>query len=580
MADLPASLQRRERFDLKALYDTSHLLSSSLDQDFVLDSLLFTGMSKLLVSRGAVLLYDPVEGAYRVAAVKGIKDLNRNDLLVIDELPPSSKQVEVPASLAEFRLHLLLPIVFGNHDLGYLALGSKATGGEFTMSELAFIKSLINISSPAVHNSIMVEELKQANLDLAAKIQELDTLFDLSQEFNSTMDRDRLVRLLSLSLMGQLLVRQHLFLLKPIDDDPATQTAPHEGFEVVAAQGVDTDLLTDSLRKRLCSIDGIQLLDDPLSDESKTWADLRELGIVLILPLNQQKRLCGVLCLGPKMTGQPYQPDDVEFLQSLGNLALVSIRNTYLMEEQVEKRRMENEMLIARDIQKRLLPQSIPSLAELDIAAEAQPSRLVGGDYFEVRELDGNRVLAAVADVSGKGMPAALLMANVQACLHVLFPMEMSLDEAVGRINRVICENTDPDRFITFFAGIFDISNRTLRYVNAGHNPPYLVRAEGCVETLETGGLLLGVFSGAPYEVGTVELGPQDVVVLFTDGVTESLNPDQEEFGEDRLVECLIRNRGRSSREILEAIRTEVERFTGPRLSLDDDLTMVVVKSL
>lgn len=579
MPDLVTRTQHKDRFDLKALYDTSRLLSSSLDRDFVLDSLLFTAMSKLLVPRGAIFLFDPLENGYRVAAAKGLPDLQRNDLLRFDITPSGDGEITLPDSLKQLRLALVLPITFGSRDLGIVALGPKATGGVFETAELDFIRSLINISSPAVHNSIMVEELKQANRDLDAKIQQLNTLFDLSQEFNATMDRDRLVRLLSLALMGQLLVRQHVFMLKPIDTEDENGRPAYEQFEIVAAQGIEARNITETLRERLCGQDEILLLEDPLPENQQHWADLRSIGIVLVLPLRQQGQLCGVLCLGPKMTGQPYLPDDVEFLQSLGNLALVSIRNSYLLEDQVEKRRLEEEMRLARRIQMRLLPQDVPQIPAVEIAAAAQPSRLVGGDYFDVKVLGDNRSLAAIADVTGKGMPASLLMANLQACLHVLFPMDMTLEEATGRINRVICENTDFDKFITYFHGIVEGDERVFRYVNAGHNPPYLVRAGGDVHMLEEGGLLLGVMASSTYEMGRINLEPEDVIVMFTDGVTEAMNRAQEEFGEDRLVECIVSNRHRPAHEILKAIRADVDAFTGPRAVLDDDITLVVIKA-
>lgn len=570
---------RRERFDLKALYDTSRLLSSSLDRDFVLDSLLFTAMSKLMVSRGMIMLYDPLEAGFRVAASKGIGEVSRGDLLKIEAAVSDDVGEAIPASLARYKIALCLPITFGGRDLGIVALGKKALGGEFEREELDFIRSLINISSPAVHNSIMVEELKQANRDLDAKIQQLNTLFDLSQEFNATMDRERLVRLLSLALMGQLLVRQHVFMLKPTDDENELAAPLHERFQVVATQSVHTRDISDVLRERLCGLDEILLLDEQLDEQHQEWKDLHQLGLVLVLPLRQQGELCGVLCLGPKMTGQPYQPDDVEFLFSLGNLALVSIRNSYLLEAQVEKRRLEEEMRLARRIQTRLLPQHVPQIPAVEIAAAAQPSRAVGGDYFDVKELGENRAIVAIADVTGKGMPASLLMANLQACLHVLFPMEMTLIEATERMNRVICENTDFDKFITYFHGIVEGNDRSFRYVNAGHNPPYLVRANGDVETLETGGLLLGVMADSQYSLGRIELQPDDVIVMFTDGVTEAMNRDQEEYAEERLIECILNNRGSSANDILAAIRADVTRFTGPRAILDDDITILVVKA-
>lgn len=576
MPDL-TTRSRRERFDLKALYETSRLLSSSLDQDFVLDSLLFTAMSKLLVARGMILLFDPLEDAYRVAAAKGTAGVTRNQLLRFRCPPSVDGSIEVPEALTEHRIALCLPIVVGSRDLGVVALGAKATGRPFDDEELDFIRSLINICSPAVHNSIMVEELKQANRDLDGKIQLLDTLFDLSQEFNATMDRDRLARLLSLALMGQLLVRQHLFLLKPTDEVQDDRPL-HEQFEIVISQGLEQRTVSTELLKRMCEIDELILLDDDVSTGSEGWPELRELGLILILPLHHQGELCGILALGPKMTGQAYQPDDVEFLYALGNLALVSIRNSYLLEAQVESRRLEEEVRLARQIQTRLLPQSIPHIPGAEVAARATPSRFVGGDFFDVKMLDDGRLLTAIADVTGKGVPAAMLMAHLQACLHVLFPMDMTLVEATGRINRVICENTDFDKFITYFHGIIEGDERRFKYVNAGHNPPFFVRRDGRVETLETGGLLFGVLADAPYELGEVYFEPGDVLTLYTDGVTEAMDDAEEEFGEDRLEQCIVRNRERSAAEILEAIEADVRKFTGPRASFDDDLTLVVVR--
>jgi phosphoserine phosphatase RsbU/P len=571
MPDTLSREQRHERFDLRALYDTSRLLSSSLDQDFVLDSLLLTSMSKLLVTRGMVLLFDPLLNKHRVAAVKGVAGITRGEHIHISE----SSVDDIPTELAEHRLSIALPITYGTRELGMVALGDKATRGDFSIGELDFIRSLINISAPAVHNAIMVEELKLANRDLDAKIQQLNTLFDLSQEFNATIERDRLVRLLSLALMGQMLIRKHLFLLKPVDAEDGLEGI--DSFEIVTMQGVVKGDVGEDLRDRLCQLDTLVLLDEELNDGD--WAELRTLGMVMALPLKQQGQLCGVLCLGPKMTGQPYGPDDIEFLSALGNLALVSIRNSYLVESQIEKRRLEEEMQLARQIQTRLLPQSLPSIASADVAAAAIPSRMVGGDFYDVRALKGNRFLTAVADVTGKGVPASLLMANLQAALHVLFPMDMSLAEATERINNVICENTDFDKFITYFHGIYEGDTGRFKYVNAGHNPPYVIRSDGSVETLEAGGLLLGVMSGVPYEMGEIDLAAGDVVCMFTDGVTEAMDPYKEEYGEERLIACLSSHRGQSAAQILDAVKKDVADFTGPQPILDDDLTIVVLKA-
>lgn len=571
-------VQRTERFDLRALYESSRLLSASLDLDFVLDSLLLTALSKLLVTRGVVLLYDPLTSEHRAAAVKGIPGLVRGDRLRLGKVPPGRllRGTEVPEPLAEHRIALVLPVSFGHREIGLIGLGKKATGQPFEAAELEFLQSLIHISSAAVHNSLMVEELKQANRDLDGKIQQLNTLFDLSQEFNATLDRGRLVKLLSFALMGQMLVGKYLFLLRHPHTVETAAGTDEVDFRVIAAKGVAEPELEPELIRRLCCQEELVLLQG--EEAAPEWEGLRRRGLSLVLPLLQHGSTCGALCLGPKMTGQPYGPDDVEFLSALGHLAFVSIQNSHLVEEQIEKERLEEEMRLAREIQERLLPQEIPTLPGIEVATLARPSRFVGGDYLDVIKLEGPRLLLAVADVTGKGMPAALLMANLQACLHVLGPIDITLEDATARINRVICDNTGFDRFITFFHGIYDAERGRFIYVNAGHNPPMLVRADGEVELLEQGGLLLGVMRGASYERGTVALCPGDAVVLFTDGVTEAMSPDEEEYGEKRLQEVLLAHHGASAQAILDAVYADVRRFTDDAPVLSDDLTMIVLK--
>ncbi len=596
MPDAASSSARTDRFDLRALYETSQLLSRSLDLEFVLNSLLLTVMSKVLTTRGVVLMADPLASGYRISAAKGSTRLEKGSVLELPSFPQDAVLVDgdVPEALKRHAMKLAVPICFGPREIGLLAVGGKATAEPFTAFELEFVRSLVNMSSTAVHNSLMVEELKLANRDLDAKVQELNTLFDLSQEFNAAIDRDRVARLLSFALMGQLLVSRHLFVLR-------RNRGPNEAPEVfvTSSKGVSDDLEPE-LTRRLCELDELLLLEEGSaavqgdgsaavtgdgaaalrSHGDGAWGRLEDRGLVIALPLKHQGRPCGALCLGSKRTGQPYTPGDVEFLSALGNLALVSIQNSFLVEEQIEKERLEEEMRLARRIQERLFPQVLPALEGYDIAALAEPSRLVGGDYYDVVALEGGRLLVAIADVTGKGVPASLLMANLQASLHVMLPMDLSIEEAVGHVNRVICENTDYDKFITFFVAIVHGAAGTMDYVNAGHNPPLLVRRGGAVDPLERGGLLLGVMKNAQYDRGTVELGPGDVVTLFTDGVTEAMSPDGEEYREDRLEAVLMEHRLDAASDILAIVREDVASFTGSATELSDDLTMVIFKRL
>lgn len=564
-------LSRTERFDLLALHETSRLLSGSLDLEFVLNNLLLTAMSKLLVARGVVLLEDPVAQAWRVAAVKGVPGVKSGSMFRFS-FSGEAEVVQggaVPAALAEKKIGLLLPLQAAHRQIGWVGLGAKLAG-TFSEEEIRFLQSLVHMSAAAVQNAVMVEELQQANRDLDGKIQELNTLFDLSQAFAGTLDRDQLVKLLSFALMGQLLVRRHLFLLR--------RTAPGKDgclMEVVVAKGLTNLVLGADLDARLCCLDTLMRLDEAGFDP--VFQPFAEAGLHLVLPLRMQGETRGLLALGPKPTGQVYTPGDVEFLFALGNLALSAIQNTYLVEERIARERLEEDMRLARRIQEGLLPSSLPRVPGVEVAALSVPSRHVGGDYYDAALLQGGRLLMAIADVTGKGVPAALLMANLQAASHVLFPIDISLEDATSVINGVICENTDASKFITFFHGIYHPETRRFDYINAGHNPPVVVRSAGHLEKLEEGGLLLGVMKGMPYGKGSVQLEVGDVVVMFTDGVTEAMNAAEEEYDDARLEALLPTIRSLGAQEMLDVIHEDVRKFIGT-VPLGDDLTMVVMK--
>lgn len=563
-----------DRFDLRALFETSQLLSSSLELEFVLNNLLLTAMSKMLVTKGVALLFDPLASAYRVAASKGLAALDPGTELKIGRIDTDDPMLgdAVPEALAGHGVRLVFPVAFGHREIGLIGLGSKFTKQPFEDRELEFMASLVNMSSAAVHNSLMVEELKQANRDLDGKVQQLNTLFDLSQEFNATVDRKRLVKLLTFALMGQMMVTKHVFMIRSVTGEGDNGS----GMHIVTAKGIRKEELDAETIESMCVQKDMILLED--DDENGDCANLRKKGFRLVLPIRVKGDTGAVLCLGPKMTGQAYQPDEIEFLYALGNLAFVSLTNSYLVEEQIEKERLEEEMRLAREIQERLQPRELPAMRTLDAASLALPSRHVAGDYFDAVRLDDDRMLYAIADVTGKGVPASLLMSNLQACLRVLAPLDISLEEATSHMNRVICENTGFDKFITYVHGIFDARDGSFMYVNAGHNPPTLVRSDGTIELLEVGGLLLGVMAGVPYEKGTVTLNEGDVLALFTDGVTEAMSPDNEEYGEERLEALLAENRTRPTAEIMRVLREDINEFTGHATVLSDDLTIIVLK--
>jgi len=243
-----------------------------------------------------------------------------------------------------------------------------------------------------------------------------------------------------------------------------------------------------------------------------------------------------------------------------------------------ERRAVEQELAVARRVQQDLLPKQPLAAGDLEISGTNLPCYAVGGDYFDYFPLADGRVAIAIGDVAGKGVPAALLMSKLQATLRGETSHEVTVPEVPERANRLLMESMEgSSKFVTFFYGALEPGTRRLRYSNAGHNPPYLLRADGKLELLETGGLLLGIFPHAKFDEGVIDLNPGDLLVLFTDGVTEAEDRHKGQFGEDRLIQLLRDARAGDARTIGDRICQEVLKFS-KGLQMADDLTVVVVK--
>jgi sigma-B regulation protein RsbU (phosphoserine phosphatase) len=241
----------------------------------------------------------------------------------------------------------------------------------------------------------------------------------------------------------------------------------------------------------------------------------------------------------------------------------------------LHQQEQEREITEAKAIQEKLLPRDLPQMPGYEIASAWQSARIVGGDYFDILPLDEKTLGLCIADVAGKGMPAALLMSNLQAAVRGLSSLSAAPHLLCARLNSIVCRNTDSDRFITFFYAQLDGTSRRLAYVNAGHNPPFVMRSDGSHERLRVGGAVLGVFDGRNYELGSAQLLPGDRVVLFTDGVTEACNSSGEEFGEVRLLRLLEDHRTLSADELQGKILAVVAEFSGGRRQ--DDRTLLVL---
>jgi sigma-B regulation protein RsbU (phosphoserine phosphatase) len=561
-------------FEHKALFEFSKVINSSLDLRFILSHILLTIMGKILSTKGMVVL-EKAKGKYAIEMVKGFPAELQNAELTIKRIPQSLFHVDkLRASqhpwlkpLKKHGVRILLPMFIADRPIGFLGFGERFSAKKLSTMEETYLRSLANISATAVEKSRTIIELQQVNRKLDRKIQELNTLFELGKEFGALLDPDKLIRLFVFSLLGQIGVSRYLISLRDRSDMK------------VAASRLDGPAPQSELLMMLTSERGATRVSDMVVKQA---VDVREtlhgLGLHVVVPMQTQGIAKGVVLLGEKLSKEEFNDSDLELVSSLSNLVMISLENARLFQEAIEKQKLEDELLIAREIQKGLLPSVIPTIAGIEIAAVNISSKQVGGDYYDVLPIDNHRYIIAIGDVSGKGTPAALLMANLQATIRALSPLGLPLNEFTQRVNELMCNNTGGNKFVTFFWGIIDESSKAMTYVNAGHNYPFLLHANGSVERLDKGGMILGVMKTAPpYEQETIRLHPGDLLVLFTDGVSEAMTKDSVEYGENRLEELLPTIRHLSAHEITEEIYKDVQRHTkgAPQ---SDDITMMVVK--
>lgn len=347
-----------------------------------------------------------------------------------------------------------------------------------------------------------------------------------------------------------------------------------------AAKGSSFEIST-TVRDRVMNHKESLLIQDVELDENlRLQASIvaQSIRSVLAVPLQAKKRVIGLLYLDSTNTIRPFTREDLNLLTVLANIAAIRIENARLTEVEEHERLLARELAQAAEIQQSLLPKSVPALPGLEVAAFSAPCRSVGGDHYDFYERAGGKLTLMVGDVSGKGMPAALLMSSLQARIQVLIEEEIDLALLVTRLNRIISSNCPGNRFITFFICEVDPVSGNVTFVNAGHNPPLLIRGGGDVERLSGGGIILGILGRAAYTQHTCKMNDGDILVIFTDGVTEAQKPgNEEEFGEDRMVEAIQSVRGGTVAAMIEHVKQSVAAFAGS-VTATDDFTLVLAR--
>lgn len=307
---------------------------------------------------------------------------------------------------------------------------------------------------------------------------------------------------------------------------------------------------------------------------------LQGIRSVLAVPLSvDESNVFGLIYADSPTYESTFKEEHLDILTTLASVASIRVENASLMDERFNRERMERELELATEIQQRFQPSGPPKIEGYDFQGVSFSCYEIGGDYYDFIPRDDGQMLVALGDVSGKGTAAALLMSSLHAAMHAQVTAKTPLEDMVVSINKYLSENTPANRFITLFTAELNIVNGALKFINAGHNPPLIARADGSIEQLASGGLPLGLMPFAEYEVGSAQLGSGDVLVIYSDGVSEANNLDEDEFGMDRLTAVISANVNRSASGIRDKVESALSEFTGTAAP-NDDITLVIVKKL
>jgi serine phosphatase RsbU (regulator of sigma subunit)/pSer/pThr/pTyr-binding forkhead associated (FHA) protein len=304
----------------------------------------------------------------------------------------------------------------------------------------------------------------------------------------------------------------------------------------------------------------------------------QQIHSLMAVPLQTRDDVIGLIYVDSRLFVREFTPDDLNLLTVLANVAAIRIDHEQHRELQRQEQRRTRDLEQAAEIQRGILPARPPRIRGLDVAGHNAPCRTVGGDYYDFFRYPEGRLALVLADVAGKGMAAAMLMSNLQARVQLLMeaPPE-SLAALVDRLDRSISANCPPNRFITLFLCVVDPETGAVEYCNAGHNPALLVRSSGRVEMLEAVGTVLGILPELGYEARTAELGPGELIAIYSDGVTEATGLDGEEFGLERLADLLASKRSERASDIAEAVLDGLRSWCASEVA-EDDVTLVVVR--
>lgn len=544
------TIEKEAIFTLESIFNLGKAFSIARSPDEVMKLSVLSLMGKLKIKKAVGFVAE--DGKFKLSYAVGVR---------IDKIPKINP-AQIPFEFikldksnlnrfgAKFKnfvkkngFEYLIPIkwIDSNGESSILGLIFIGDGRKnFSSSEVDYINFISNFTAISLKNMSLVFELGR-------KVYDLSMLNEFAQDIILKKDEKEIFHSLALTLMGHFGVKD-------------VSVAVFEGrtikvFSFPKKEKFSKKFLMEVLKKDKA------VVQFRAKDRYKNFS-------VAIVHRTADVEKAGILLLGTGFKNSRFENEDIGLMRTLFATSINAVESLRMLS-------LSYDVKLAYEIQKNLLPKKIPQSPKLDIHALTIPSKVVSGDYYDVVQLGKDKFITVIADVCGKGLPASLLMSNLQASLKSFLLFTDDVTKVVKLLNDVISNNTPPEQFITFFICKIDLKNLLLEYVNAGHNPPILVR-DGEVKFLEEGGTVLGIIKD-DYKSETLEIKSGDLIFLYTDGVVEAINLNGEEIGIDKIIEALRATKKLKSFEIIERIKNLIYRHS-KGVEQNDDITMVAVK--
>lgn len=470
--------------------------------------------------------------------------------------------------LGDGGFELIMPAYSEGTTAGLICVGPSMLGPAATPKR-SLLSTIADFGGVIIANSLYRDDLEGVNRQLQRRIFQLNTLYEITGAYARCLENEQVFQVLSGTLMGQFFISRSAIL--EFNEDECITTF-QRGLKLEQTCLPDHEDRHDLAAWKRVVHEGSEIVCPSINDFMKAHR------LRYVLPIAGEDLNLGLLLLGGRLDGKELSVEDKDFILSLSQQSAVALDNIRLQKEEAEKKRMEKELALAREIQQKLLPTEVPSPPGYEVAVEMRPYYQVGGDFYDFIRLEEGRICFCLADVSGKSLPASMIMSTAQASLRALnsFP-GLNPKEVIEKLNLHMWQSTQSNKFITLFYAVLDPVSNTLTYINAGHNHPILLGADKSIQFLDRGGMIIGMFPRATYKIGQVHLDPGTDLLIYTDGLSEVTNQEGEEYGDDRLIENLRQKKQMcSATEAKDAIVNDVMRFSSD--SMVDDMTLLLIR--